>query len=189
MINGDSNHNTIKFLSTPSSQRATRSARTSRAAAHHFYPRPLRRGRPVLVLRSNTHPTISIHALFAEGDADAAPTLTDLRISIHALFAEGDGRHARNSVRHTSFLSTPSSQRATSVYHSSPLGKSISIHALFAEGDMINGDSNHNTIKFLSTPSSQRATRSARTSRAAAHHFYPRPLRRGRRRSPAPAPR
>ena len=55
------------FLSTPSSQRATR------AAAH---------GQHV--------DAISIHALFAEGDPCAPWAEPLTAISIHALFAEGD---------------------------------------------------------------------------------------------------
>ena len=81
----------IKFLSTPSSQRATH----PRSAAKHATD-------------------ISIHALFAEGDH----ILADLEavwqlISIHALFAEGDTCTRSCIILLSLFLSTPSSQRAT----------------------------------------------------------------------------
>ena len=57
-------------------------------------------------------------------------------ISIHALFAEGDQINRRIMVRRAVFLSTPSSQRATSSVQHSPVLYGISIHALFAEGDL-----------------------------------------------------
>ena len=56
----------------------------------HFYPRPLRRGRPPPPPRLRQEHCISIHALFAEGDAGARATDPSPTISIHALFAEGD---------------------------------------------------------------------------------------------------
>ena len=59
-----------------------------------------------------TSSAISIHALFAEGDAPARRSAPRRGISIHALFAEGD---------------SPSRPPAR--------GGAISIHALFAEGD------------------------------------------------------
>ena len=56
------------FLSTPSSQRATRTDRSSKTRHDYFYPRPLRRGRPKLAGVAQALYQISIHALFAEGD-------------------------------------------------------------------------------------------------------------------------
>ena len=79
------------FLSTPSSQRATRSRR-----------------------RYKDEYGISIHALFAEGDSTHRSITGSCNgISIHALFAEGDGRSLRSCTHPPAFLSTPSSQRAT----------------------------------------------------------------------------
>ena len=104
----------VVFLSTPSSQRATSSGssstagwadfyprplrrgrhaarRTRVARAENFYPRPLRRGRLQAYINQLRQQQISIHALFAEGDA--RPGLhcgAHGGISIHALFAEGD---------------------------------------------------------------------------------------------------
>ena len=57
---------------------------------------------------------ISIHALFAEGDVNLTIPSLDLPISIHALFAEGDIGSRITSDATALFLSTPSSQRATS---------------------------------------------------------------------------
>ena len=102
-----------------------------------FYPRPLRRGRPARDLRPGQHRTISIHALFAEGD------------DLNGLFDAGF---------YYTFLSTPSSQRAT---------QTGSVHVQFRS-------------TFLSTPSSQRATCSINATVYPPHYFYPRPLRRGR---------
>ena len=146
-----------QFLSTPSSQRATSARRATSACSIYFYPRPLRRGRQNLVLLPVLVDRISIHALFAEGDSSADETVKLAHISIHALFAEGDRISDSSSGSLSTFLSTPSSQRATAVSFSStaPMAflstpssqratgcdragvrhRAISIHALFAEGD------------------------------------------------------
>ncbi len=57
-----------QFLSTPSSQRATRDQALPWLRLAHFYPRPLRRGRHGLAATQRELQHISIHALFAEGD-------------------------------------------------------------------------------------------------------------------------
>ncbi len=149
----------LAFLSTPSSQRATNSTHPASVTWNHFYPRPLRRGRPY-DRRGNRHMgEISIHALFAEGD----PTL---------------GEAVNDAVE---FLSTPSSQRATStnpggvghvwVFHPRPLrrgrllrragaGQSHGFHPRpLRRGRHVVVDGVPYADLFLSTPSSQRATR------------------------------
>ena len=79
------------FLSTPSSQRAT-----------------------LEQLLVEAMPYISIHALFAEGDkCDCGNEAFATVISIHALFAEGDRMSRCRANWPLRFLSTPSSQRAT----------------------------------------------------------------------------
>ena len=78
------------FLSTPSSQRATRV---------QWYSTPRKQ--------------ISIHALFAEGDRERWEKHRGSTISIHALFAEGDPGTPAGNAPPRQFLSTPSSQRAT----------------------------------------------------------------------------
>ena len=147
----------------------------------HFYPRPLRRGRRRRSIRRLQSSMISIHALFAEGD----------RGSLSAC------------ARPVTFLSTPSSQRATYGDKGYYINYSISIHALFAEGDsaaagqptahcnfyprplrrgrLTRLSHSPSTYLFLSTPSSQRATRPTHHYLLSQHDFYPRPLRRGRR--------
>ena len=58
----------LRFLSTPSSQRATERRPLPANFVDDFYPRPLRRGRPSAARSLQILWTISIHALFAEGD-------------------------------------------------------------------------------------------------------------------------
>ena len=147
-----------------------------------FYPRPLRRGRRFGYEFVPKHLSISIHALFAEGDRGVRYPDPDPDISIHALFAEGDVVFNRRLKQRVEFLSTPSSQRATSDRHanqnrhfgflSTPSSQRateapeslirqivrISIHALFAEGDPLIQRFRRSPHIFLSTPSSQRAT-------------------------------
>ena len=104
----------ISFLSTPSSQRATGSPGGGCAGEAHFYPRPLRRGRPIIRDMFHWYVHISIHALFAEGDQRIAGFPRACPISIHALFPEGDKESSQTDK----------------------LTFKISIHALFAEGDV-----------------------------------------------------
>ena len=57
----------------------------------HFYPRPPRGGRHLLISTTSTFQTISIHALREEGDGETgAMSVTPINISIHALREEGD---------------------------------------------------------------------------------------------------
>ena len=168
-----------RFLSTPSSQRATFPPlymHTIQTISIHalFAEGDLKRHRPWLLA------IISIHALFAEGDSQPSAAACCIEISIHALFAEGDRSFPRDKA-----------------------GISISIHALFAEGDNSNEQQQLVFVTFLSTPSSQRATplveqadehkaflstpssqRATSMQQLCTHwgiNFYPRPLRRGRR--------
>ena len=132
---GLAEHKAGIFLSTPSVRRATRPPHVRRPA-----------------------PSISIHALRAEGDQHYANMITQDEISIHALRAEGDaasywmrthgndfyprppcgGRRYKSSSANPvlSFLSTPSVRRATSGSGSASTCRPISIHALRAEGDL-----------------------------------------------------
>ena len=147
-----------KFLSTPSSRRATYADECDIKNIVHFYPRPPRGGRRSSQLKTSNRQSISIHALLAEGDArssvldQSAPV-----ISIHALLAEGDTASRPAGAPTGQFLSTPSSRRATR-----PSTGGI--------GDFL----------FLSTPSSRRATERRRRSLWEPDHFYPRPPRGGR---------
>ena len=56
----------------------------------YFYPRPLRGGRPCVVLIINQFVIISIHALCEEGDFLLLGVPGNGFISIHALCEEGD---------------------------------------------------------------------------------------------------
>ena len=145
------------FLSTPSSQRATGLDRQAGSFHRNFYPRPLRRGRPIQHTITHCCKYFYPRPLRRGRRRSGKDKVGHICISIHALFAEGDQHqsHIRQVAR--SFLSTPSSQRATS--SSSLYGKpmDISIHALFAEGDQADTESD-----------------------CGRYHFYPRPLRRGR---------
>ena len=117
----------------------------------------------------------SRRATQAEGAGGTRPT-----ISIHALLAEGDHRlWIINPVRYR-FLSTPSSRRATEVCLWYTRCAKISIHALLAEGDISFCIAHLQIWLFLSTPSSRRATLCRRSLWRRLGHFYPRPPRGGR---------
>ena len=103
-----------RFLSTPSSQRATTLAISGGMPYADFYPRPLRRGR---------HCALEKHA-------------NEQGISIHALFAEGDLRITRNTQWMTDFYPRPLLRGRRESNCLEKLQGKISIHALFAEGDM-----------------------------------------------------
>ena len=172
----------VTFLSTPSSQRATQASAPHgghRSISIHalfaegdeymlagaikeadFYPRPLRRGRRFRPSIHAIHFQISIHALFAEGDTlsllsanqriDFYPrplrrgrrtTPTEYGKKQRTFLSTPSSQRATVCViavlsHSTRFLSTPSSQRATLTYLGIPNSTSISIHALFAEGDI-----------------------------------------------------
>ena len=123
----------------------------------HFYPRPLRRGRPRTCISIGN--TINFYPRpLRRGRLYISLHLAPLTpISIHALFAEGDMTRRVDRVDVALFLSTPSSQRATLLTRGRGILQGISIHALFAEGD--------SCTRRTGLPPS---------------HFYPRPLRRGR---------
>ena len=154
-----SNWASTRFLSTPSSRRATMVLSTVFSATRYFYPRPPRGGRPV----------------------EAAHHGVAVAISIHALLAEGDGFVPSSVLTVYLFLSTPSSRRATDVAEALfPEGLKISIHALLAEGDAKALGVHPTTISFLSTPSSRRATEYFKAITSRFFDFYPRPPRGGR---------
>ena len=151
-------------------------------------------------------PPISIHALFAEGDSEVLHVLlcriqflstpSSQRATVvpippikrSAAFLSTPSSQRATAVSFSStapmaFLSTPSSQRATGCDRAGVRHRAISIHALFAEGDRLAICDQDSTARFLSTPSSQRATTlMVYLMLDSIIHFYPRPLRRGRRR-------
>ena len=124
-----------KFLSTPSARRATRASPKRRLPGSHFYPRPPRGGRPLVI--SDVSQVLDFYPRPPRG-----------------------GRHGRAGgvLLLDLFLSTPSARRATSKGASAPraifyfyprpprggrparpvggiLPRNISIHALREEGD------------------------------------------------------
>ena len=179
-------HSFFKFLSTPSSRRATGAARHHATVPTYFYPRPPRGG------RHNIQFSTLISALFLS--TPSARRATDYRdarrnsipdfyprpprggrpqrqgaadrslyISIHALREEGDSVLIRRSAHLLLFLSTPSARRATAQCCKSRVVVGISIHALREEGDLCVGKGGKEAGEFLSTPSARRAT--AKTER------------------------
>ena len=127
-----------EFLSTPSSQRATRLCCARRQRRRHFYPRPLRRGR-----RRSSETCSTGMSIFL-----STPS------SQRATPAKHCGMHRRRS-----FLSTPSSQRATLCQDAPPIS-----HPGFLSTPSSQRATEHRRAAarrgggFLSTPSSQRAT-------------------------------
>ena len=148
-----------RFLSTPSSRRAT--VLPEQCARHHqnFYPRPPRGGRRS---RSSfrSRPAAYFYPRPPRGGRHRVDCvdLVAVPISIHALLAEGDEPFIVQITASSLFLSTPSSRRATIrppapccpgryFYPRPPRGRrltkpytrsiidAISIHALLAEGD------------------------------------------------------
>ena len=175
-------HSFFKFLSTPSSRRATQDQIHHLWRGGHFYPRPPRGGR-----LENQH-------------------LTKIccNISIHALREEGDPDYVVTFRKPGEFLSTPSARRATRkhaqtiflmshFYPRPPRGgrlphrrqdrdwQEISIHALREEGDALPPGVLAPPFAFLSTPSARRATIAGAFGGWGQTDFYPRPPRGGRR--------
>ena len=145
-------------------------------------------------------PTISIHALPAEGDYHSVKGRNArFTISIHALPAEGDKTAVEISAYLCLFQSTPSPRRATETADNSADIMEISIHALPAEGDRFapwqvdirfyfnprpprGGRQvrvhNHSSWRtFQSTPSPRRATIKAARDNQPLPDFNPRPPR------------
>ena len=82
--------------------------------------------------------TISIHALLAESDRPTGSLSHQICISIHALLAESDASGWRRIISLPTFLSTLSLRRATEVVKERWRSViSISIHALLAESDAL----------------------------------------------------
>ena len=150
-------HSFFKFLSTPSSRRATGAARHHATVPTYFYPRPPRGGRPLRPNVLKWSCRISIHALREEGDdndvqyADgnneflstpSARRATVIRMiaDVFTLFLSTPSARRATVIRmiadvFTLFLSTPSARRATGYRSGVKHGKLISIHALREEGD------------------------------------------------------
>ena len=146
------------FLSTPSARRATIWFGFVTPSIPHFYPRPPRGGRPVLLGIRHLRMDISIHALREEGDSNcrtifvmsrnfyprpprggrlAQPgTQRNRHLHFYPRPPRGGRRCSNVDPESTDrFLSTPSARRATSFWDGVGTTFSISIHALREEGD------------------------------------------------------
>ena len=107
-------HSFFKFLSTPSSRRATGAARHHATVPTYFYPRPPRGGRHHDYARNGQ----SSSNFYPRPPRGGRPTSS----LCHAVYS--------------GFLSTPSARRATTESANLPSHTTISIHALREEGDV-----------------------------------------------------
>ena len=151
---------TMKFLSTPSGWRATKTGfPSSQDSFISIHALRVEGDNPSLRAKSERY--ISIHALRVEGDLRRQLITDYWPISIHALRVEGDELLVSSAAFTGEFLSTPSGWRATSTgrcrrrrrsgFLSTPSGwratvlrhvcrvnvARISIHALRVEGDRV----------------------------------------------------
>ena len=147
------------FLSTPSARRATARREPLKGAAN-----------------------ISIHALREEGDAIRdVLELCVVGISIHALREEGDKTAFTSSIFGGTFLSTPSSRRATHDLEDERRALKFLSTPSARRATKLGTKPLTDEEIFLSTPSARRATLSLDTRRRKPRNFYPRPPRGGRR--------
>ena len=147
-----------EFLSTPSSQRATKDVDKFFLRMGFLSTPSSQRATPAAAQLLQIV-DISIHALFAEGDRPRGRSAPGIRDFYPRPLRRGRPKMMMTMKMMTIFLSTPSSQRATSIlargltfsipFLSTPSSQratnrrvayfkdyTISIHALFAEGDM-----------------------------------------------------
>ena len=154
-------HSFFKFLSTPSSRRATGAARHHATVPTYFYPRPPRGGR-----RTSGGLGIGIQNDFYPRPPRGGRQKNLRKKSKSSSFlSTPSARRATSDVLELKtaqlFLSTPSARRATGPGLDPHPGSVISIHALREEGDL--------TVLLCSRCNT---------------YFYPRPPRGGR---PPPA--
>ena len=173
-------HSFFKFLSTPSSRRATQDQIHHLWRGGHFYPRPPRGGRPGAI-RSRAH-TSHFYPRPPRGGRRLSHKVLDMdkHISIHALREEGDLITWLLASPMYRFLSTPSARRATFVLHNGFVRLRISIHALREEGDHARAKhiNRHHNISIHALREEGDA---ADVEKAMAQtNFYPRPPRGGR---------
>ena len=180
-------HSFFKFLSTPSSRRATGAARHHATVPTYFYPRPPRGGRPT---RNGQQPADQQFLSTPSARRATQPGRgflhqrcnfyprpprggrltfhlfcgTLVLISIHALREEGDGKQTYDQLGRCAIsihaLREEGDRKSLEVM---PM-KRISIHALREEGDAARGRRRLVDSGFLSTPSARRATKVAHTA-------------------------
>ena len=130
-------HSFFKFLSTPSSRRATQDQIHHLWRGGHFYPRPPRGGRLSGTQAFVRWLNISIHALREEGDPDYVVTFRKPGEFLSTPSARRATRLRLSEYETFIFLSTPSARRATCADQHRFDHKGISIHALREEGDLL----------------------------------------------------
>ena len=131
---------TAKFLSTPSARRATMRMEKTLKSNSKFLSTPSARRATSTRSRTTRRPTISIHALREEGDADRR-LLPPLRRDFYPRPPRGGRRDLAGAFPQImEFLSTPSARRATGMPRPLRTVCGISIHALREEGDSKNRD-------------------------------------------------
>ena len=149
--------------------------------ALNFYPRPPRGGRPARPRRAGRCAYISIHALREEGDCLPCKCWTQCSTFLSTPSARRATTLAGAEIHATrSFLSTPSARRATR--YCPPDNPECSY---FYPRPPRGGRLDHihralNNMAFLSTPSARRATFMPLQTRRFERYFYPRPPRGGR---------
>ena len=168
----------------------------------HFYPRPLRGGRPVGASGKKHCIVISIHALCEEGDPYSMAAFTAAK-NFYPRPLRGGRRMCRQLLSSSHyFYPRPLRGGRLAFSTSKYLTRQISIHALCEAGDPLSalrspgqsnfyprplrggrltvGDPSGPESVFLSTPSARRATAADFNRRLSNFDFYPRPLRGGR---------
>ena len=131
-------HSFFKFLSTPSSRRATQDQIHHLWRGGHFYPRPPRGGRPGLCGDVPQARRISIHALREEGDNLTAYALEQVE-NFYPRPPRGGRRGGANAdkfMRENFYPRPPRGGRPFPVSNSESRAF-ISIHALREEGDLL----------------------------------------------------
>ena len=167
-------HSFFKFLSTPSSRRATGGFRFRACAVLDFYPRPPRGGRPYnwalgvgdyIFLSTPSARRATVIRRFSNARSNnfyprpprgGRPGLKRQGYRDVLFLSTPSARRATlgldNKVRNQLFLSTPSARRATRSQPSTHTGAEISIHALREEGDNHKETVDQDPIDFYPRP-------------------------------------
>ena len=197
-------HSFFKFLSTPSSRRATQDQIHHLWRGGHFYPRPPRGGRRNAVCFPADHIVISIHALREEGDESRPPPWAKpvqflstpsarratclpypMCTAMNYFYPRpprgGRQPHRWYGVCLLRFLSTPSARRATETGAMSVTPINISIHALREEGDATIEQRLQSMVDISIHALREEGDPACGAGCARRGDFYPRPPRGGRR--------
>ena len=173
-------HSFFKFLSTPSSRRATGAARHHATVPTYFYPRPPRGGRPDIPVSFRCMSGYFYPRPPRGGRLVVRPHFTGY-VNFYPRPPRG-GRHVRIAcaLLFCRFLSTPSARRATVWLFCLLLGLRHFYPRPPRGGRHIICCDKRRFVLFLSTPSARRATDKHQRSEHVRENFYPRPPRGGR---------